>query len=315
MLDREHLTTLVSKNGPCMRVITLDVQGSGPREIGAEMLIWPDGQSGTIGGGTLEFEATKTALDLWEKDSPPRVTRHPLGPALGQCCGGAVTLLTEQIDQKFLGSLDDSGVLLRRITGDKPVPFGMQRQKSNARAQGTLPELTYQDGWLIEPLAAKQRPLWIWGAGHVGRALVDVLAPLPDMAVTWVDTDQNRFPEDIPQSVTQLVASDPTRVVAHAPSFAEHLIVTFSHALDLGLCHHLLQHDFAFAGLIGSKTKWARFQKRLTELGHAADQISRITCPIGDPSLGKHPQMIAIGVAAKLLSLQQECTAHRDRTA
>ncbi len=89
--------------------------------------------------------------------------------------------------------------------------------------------------------------------------------------------------------------------MAHAPVGAEHLIVTFSHALDLELCHRLLQRGFAFCGLIGSATKWARFRARLMDLGHGAATVGRITCPIGEPALGKHPQAIAVGVAAAML--------------
>jgi xanthine dehydrogenase accessory factor len=106
----------------------------------------------------------------------------------------------------------------------------------------------------------------------------------------------------VPEAVTQLVAADPAAAVAYAPAEAEHLIVTYSHALDLDLCHRLLGHGFGSAGLIGSATKWARFRSRLRQLGHADAAISRICCPIGQPGLGKHPQAIAVGVAATLLS-------------
>ncbi|HEY0274759.1 MAG TPA: XdhC family protein, partial [Paenirhodobacter sp.] len=86
-----------------------------------------------------------------------------------------------------------------------------------------------------------------------------------------------------------------------APADARHLILTFSHALDLDLCHRLLRHGFSRCGLIGSASKWARFRSRLSALGHSDAQILRIACPIGDPTLGKHPQAIAVGVAAALL--------------
>ncbi len=151
---------------------------------------------------------------------------------------------------------------------------------------------------LVSPI---RRPVWIWGAGHVGRALVDVLAPLPDVALTWVDTGAERFPLDIAEDITVVPAANPADLVAHTPAGAEHLIVTYSHALDLELCHRLLGHGFAFAGLIGSESKWARFRSRLAALGHTRGQIARITCPIGDPALGKHPQQIAVGVAAEFL--------------
>jgi xanthine dehydrogenase accessory factor len=96
-------------------------------------------------------------------------------------------------------------------------------------------------------------------------------------------------------------AADPALLADHAPSGAEHLVLTYSHALDLELCHRLLSRGFGRLGLIGSATKWARFRSRLAALGHSPAQIARIDCPIGDPGLGKHPQAIAIGVAGALL--------------
>lgn len=167
---------------------------------------------------------------------------------------------------------------------------------------------------MIEPVRKAARPLWVWGAGHVGRAIVTTLAPLPDLAITWVDTDASRFPETIPDGVTQFAAAKPEEAVRFAPKDAEHLILTFSHALDLELCHRILDHDFAFLGLIGSKTKWVRFRARLTKLGHSHAQISRICCPIGQTSLGKHPQAIAIGVASQLLSLEGQRESIGEKT-
>ena len=101
----------------------------------------------------------------------------------------------------------------------------------------------------------------------------------------------------------------------HAPHDAHHLILTYSHALDLALCHGLLGHGFARAGLIGSATKWARFRSRLGALGHAPAQIARIRCPIGTPGFGKHPQAIAIGVASGLLSDIVATSDRRERSA
>ena len=153
-------------------------------------------------------------------------------------------------------------------------------------------------GWLVEPIVRTGESLWIWGAGHVGRALVATLLPLGRFELTWIDVAADRFPEDAPDRV---VASDPTSLVPSTPRGARHLIVTHSHAIDLALCHALLRHGFGACGLIGSATKWSRFRSRLRALGHADGAIDAIACPIGDPGLGKHPQAIAIGVAAELL--------------
>jgi xanthine dehydrogenase accessory factor len=109
----------------------------------------------------------------------------------------------------------------------------------------------------------------------------------------------------MPEGVTPLVATNPVHLVPHAPENAHHLIMTFSHGLDLDLCHALLGRTAGFIGLIGSQTKWVRFSKRLAALGHSRADINRITCPIGDPGLGKHPQEIAIGVAGSLIRAGQ----------
>ncbi|PIL17794.1 hypothetical protein P775_23185, partial [Puniceibacterium antarcticum] len=187
-----------------------------------------------------------------------------------------------------------------------PRPLAVQRLLDRARARGEAPQPQLLQGWMIEPLLQPSNALWIWGAGHVGRALVDVLHPLPDLALTWVDTAPDRFPDHIPQSVTALPTADPIRAVPLAAKDAQHLILTYSHELDLALCHALLTHGFGFAGLIGSDTKWARFRKRLHNLGHTDAQIARICCPIGQKNLGKHPQAIAVGVASQLLNMQKD---------
>lgn len=292
--DLDSLRAAVTAHGRVARVVIADVQGSSPREVGAAMLVWDGGQSGTIGGGALEYQAAAQALDR------TGFSRHPLGPELGQCCGGAVTLLTEVHDAQTLGALDGETVVAR---GEGDMPLAVKRMTTCARNQGVDLRPRMVQGWFVEPMAQATRPVWIWGAGHVGRALVDVLAPIPEVEITWVDTAPSRFPDDLPKGVNALPASDPLLVVRHAPQDAAHIILTYSHALDLGLCDALLHHGFGFAGLIGSDTKKARFMSRLRKMGHSDAQISRICCPIGQKSLGKHPQTIAVGVAAQLLTL------------
>lgn len=105
----------------------------------------------------------------------------------------------------------------------------------------------------------------------------------------------------MPEGVEVAPAAEMPALAQHAPVEAHHLVLTYSHEIDLALCHALLTRGFAGAGLIGSATKWARFRSRLQTLGHSGAEISRIACPIGDPTLGKHPQAIAVGVAAALL--------------
>src|SRR5690606_18654115 len=222
-------------------------------------------------------------------------------PALGQCCGGAVNLVSHLLDAEALAAMEGKTAV---ATGPGDMPLGVRRLLSDARGKGQVSSARLVEDWLVEPVAVARRQLWIWGAGHVGRAMVSVLAPLPELEITWVDTGRDRFPDEIPEDVTPVWTATPEPSAPHAPRHADHLIVTYSHALDLELCHRLLTRGFGWLGLIGSATKWARFRSRLRALGHQPLAIDRITCPIGDRSLGKHPQAIAIGVAVQLMKLK-----------
>jgi len=318
VFDLGALAVALRAHGPVARVVIASVEGSSPREVGAAMLVWAAGQSGTIGGGALEFEAAARARE-WLAMSPPspplpytggegaRVERVALGPSLGQCCGGAVVLWTEVYHAVPEGV---AGVIAR---GPGAMPLAVKRSLAAARGQGVRPAPGLLQGWLVEPVAEPGRQVWVWGAGHVGRALVSVLAPLPGVAVTWVDVAAERFPDAVAEGVTVVPVADPALLAEHAPLGAEHLVLTYSHALDLELCHRLLHRGFRSCGLIGSATKWARFRSRLGALGHSGEAISRIRCPIGDPALGKHPQAIAVGVVAELLRASQ--VAARERQA
>ncbi|WP_319826044.1 xanthine dehydrogenase accessory protein XdhC [Thalassovita sp.] len=293
--DVVALKAAVEAHGRVARVVIARVEGSSPREVGAALLIWQNGQSGTIGGGALEYLAAQQARQS-DKD---QYSIHALGPDLGQCCGGRIGLWREIYDAERVAALPDH-VIARPVDGSA-MPLPVKRVLTDARAKGCRPDAQLLNGWMIEPVHHPETCLWIWGAGHVGRALVQVLAPLPDLAITWVDISAERFPADIPANVTAIPAGQPSLLATHAPLDAHHLVLTFSHTLDLELCHALLARGFADCGLIGSATKWARFRNRLAALGHAADDIARIECPIGQPSLGKDPQAIAIGVAAEVL--------------
>ncbi len=285
--DRTALARAIDAHKTVVRVVVADIRGSTPREVGASMLIWENGQSGTIGGGALEFDAATRARQMIENNADLNTLHIPLGPATGQCCGGSVTLVSERFTQA--SRLPTAGAPFAR-----PV---VAQATTRAPAPPNTP--AYMDGWLIEPAASKS-PVWIFGAGHVGHALATTLAPMGDVDVTLVDISQARMP-DLPAHITPLIAADPTQVVQYMPPQTQAFVMTHSHALDLRLCAALLDRPDVKTGLIGSDTKWARFQKRLAALGKSASDIDRITCPIGDPTLGKHPQAIAIGVAASYI--------------
>lgn len=306
-LDLPALAAAVAAHEAVVRVLVLRAAGSVPRGPGTAMLVSADGQDGTIGGGTLEWEAVLTARRMLAAAGAPVIRTLPLGPALGQCCGGSVTLLWERFDAATLPAALPHA---RPVLPGAQAPGDLAARLARWRPGQPPAEAA---GWLIEGEPAAATPLWIWGAGHVGRALATVLAPLPDIAITWADIAADRFPDAVPPGVTALPAADLPRLAAHAPRDAQHLIVTHSHEIDLALCHGLLSRGFAGCGLIGSATKWARFRARLQALGHSPAQIARIACPIGDPGLGKHPQAIAVGVAAALLTNMGTAARRGDR--
>jgi len=254
------------------------VQGSGPREVGAWMAVFPQTLVNTIGGGHLEFQAITEARALMARPVSENVastathednaltTRYALGPALGQCCGGVVHLKFERIS-----------------AADAPA--------------------------LKQRLLANGQPLALFGGGHVGRALVNVLSTLP-YNVQWVDSRDEIFPTQLPPNVV-CEHSDPVHAaVADLPSGASVLVMSFSHAEDLDvvaacLKRQRLHGDLKFVGLIGSKTKWATFQHRLEAKGFTAEELAFITCPIGVSGItGKEPEVIAVSVAAQLLQLR-----------
>ncbi len=306
--DLPALREAVAAHGTLIRVLVIRTAGSVPRGAGTSMLVYADGQDGTIGGGALEFEATAKARAMLAEGDAASQTTMPLGPRLGQCCGGSVTLVWERFDR---ANLPQSLPFARSLSHVSDVVPARVVTRRTHMQPGQAPEMV--EGWLIEAAPVPQQPLWIYGAGHVGRALVDVLHPMPGLAITWIDTGVDRFPDVIPPDVTQVVAADPVLLVRHAPRNADHLVLTYSHEMDLAICHALLSHDFASAGLIGSITKWARFKSRLAALGHSPARISAIACPIGDPTLGKHPQAIAVGVAVALLKSKAMTATQGDK--
>ena len=304
----DELERKVGEVGRVARVVVAKTRGSTPREVGASMLVWNEGESGTIGGGALELQAIGGARSLLAESSESATLRqYSLGPGLGQCCGGAVSLLTEIFDRV---SLDEAkketartGSFVRKTEGSETKPpNSVERALCRVRdSQGNM-RPTLVAGWLIEPVYSSERHVWLYGAGHVGRAIADILGPLPGFRTRWIDVAMKRFPRNYPPNVEISVEQNPVNAVDCAPEAADHLILTFSHALDLEICGRLLERPFRTAGLIGSATKWARFRKRLVEFGHPESLVDRIKCPIGNPALGKHPRAIAIGVAASLLA-------------
>ena len=161
---------------------------------------------------------------------------------------------------------------------------------------------------LEDRLSPRLSPVALFGGGHVGKALVNVLATLP-FAVRWIDSRDEIFPDPVPANAA-CEHSDPVHAaVADLAAGSRVLIMSFSHAEDLDVVAACLRRqrehaDLPYIGLIGSKTKWATFRHRLEERGFTGAELAKVTCPIGLPGItGKEPEVIAVSVAAQMLQL------------
>lgn len=302
-----RLRDALERHPKAAMVTVVSAKGSTPREAGARLIVNPDGGfTGTIGGGTLEWRAIAMAqAALGERVAPAfQLRSFALGPELGQCCGGRMDLALEVFEAGKTDELDalvaaeeaghfttsarsDGGRMIRRLTNDRDVPAG------NAE---------WHHGILVEGFGEVVRPLLLFGAGHVGRALTLALAPLP-FSVTWIDPRPDAFPAYLPANVTARQIEHPVSAIATAPAGAFVLVMTHSHALDLEIVHAALADGrFHYVGLIGSATKRARFEKRLTEMGVDRACVEELVCPIGvDGIHSKLPAVIAAATTAELL--------------
>ncbi|GAB2903946.1 xanthine dehydrogenase accessory protein XdhC [Paralcaligenes ginsengisoli] len=318
---------LLASGVPVVLVTIARAEGSTPREAGAKLLVTDRQQWQTIGGGHLEWRAAEIAREMLRSESAGHVRhveRLSLGPSLGQCCGGAATLVFERLapsDLEWVSTLAQrvqAGQACTRtvmLTDAGPVVLG--DPKANANAMPGSPReaclLWHEQGrsGFSEIIAPPDFHIVLFGAGHVGQALVRILATLP-CTVSWVDERDAQFPSVLPANVSIEATDTPEVLIAQAPPRSYFLVMTHSHALDQHLCQHIfLRRDFAYFGLIGSRTKRRKFERRLQERGVPAERLAQMICPIGVEGLAdKRPEVIAIAVAAQLLRVheQQETT-------
>jgi xanthine dehydrogenase accessory factor len=308
----------IARDGAVVRASLVGVRGSAPREAGAMMLISTTDIWQTIGGGSLEFEVMAKARAMLAAPPTPwarQVISAALGPDMGQCCGGHVKVLLERFgvdEEAELVVLEGCRRIAHPFAGTAP-PVDAGDAEIGPDVGG--PDVGGPDAggpdasWsvFVAPVAQPGRPLFLYGAGHIGRALAPHLAAL-QLDLHWVDIEDSRYPVRIPNGVTRVVASDPTVIAAHAPADAIHLVITHNHALDEALCHRILSGSgFARLGLIGSATKAARFRSRLAKAGIAPQVLDRLVCPVGLPEItGKQPARVALSIAAGVAIWQQE---------
>jgi xanthine dehydrogenase accessory factor len=308
---------------PAVLVTVAAVEGSVPREPGAKMLVDAERQWGTVGGGHLELRGAEVARAMLAAGETRRLERFPLGPSLGQCCGGVVQLAFELLDRAHIAALAvrpdqdswrlvalDGAPELALLDGEGRPLQGVVFPDFTEFADFTRGRATHimrgPDGrrWLADLVEAPRDHLMLFGAGHVGAAIVNALAALP-CRVTWVDERDDLFPAQLPSNVRAEATDIPEALAEQAPPGTSFLVMTHSHALDQRLAEAILKRpgfDQDWFGLIGSNTKRKQFEHRLRDRGITQARLDAMVCPIGVPGIeGKQPAVIAVAVAAQLL--------------
>ncbi len=275
-------------------------KGSSPRNAGARMLITLKESWGTIGGGAVEFDIMARARKMlasgdngWEREH----LTFALGPDMGQCCGGQMSILLEKFGNKQESDLRALSVAVTcKTILSHPLGSG---PPLSVEAISRVPAFS-------APITAPLTPLFIYGAGHVSRALLPRLDGL-GFEIFLVDINDDRYPVDLGDRAQKLLAKAPEAIASRAPLGAAHLVMTHSHSLDEAICLEVLTRGgFAFLGLIGSKSKRARFKKRLLAAGVSESMLELLVCPIGiDEITGKSPSYVALSIAAQLAIWQR----------
>ena len=339
----ESLAEALARDGAAVLVVVASVQGSAPRETGTTMVVSASSCAGSIGGGHLEFEATRIARSaLADRADTTWTVRFPLAARLGQCCGGVATLAFSRITRDQASWLDvalacartgapfalisavesNAGAARLIVTADDArgslgdtaldsasTALARTRLAGTAAGAALVPSTNdAQQTLLLQVERPDPFPVLVFGNGHVGRALVGVLGVLPAQ-VRWIDARGGDFPQHAPANVEIVVSEAPEDELRDAPSGAFIVVTTHCHALDYTLIETALaRDDWRYIGLIGSGSKRAQFERRLAARGHAPDAMTRVHCPIGLRATtikAKHPGAIAVAIAAELLVFRE----------
>ncbi|MCH7537738.1 MAG: xanthine dehydrogenase accessory protein XdhC [Proteobacteria bacterium] len=327
----DELTDLAAAGEPAVLVTVAGIRGSAPREIGAKMIVTATTSIGTIGGGQLEYQSTRVAVGMLN-DERTTLRSFPLGSSMGQCCGGVVEILFEPIvdgmpawlrDLAALHGQREPAIIATRISTTAPAKlivtasavFGAgevdSELVSKARKLLAGKPVTCRDVQeFYEPVVVPDLNIAVFGAGHVGTAVVSALSKL-DSNIRWIDSRRDVF-RQVPANVSAVETADPALEVAAMPAQSFYLVMTHSHAIDFDVCDRILRRgDAAYCGLIGSLSKRRRFEKRYRQQGMAQSMIDSLICPIGvDGISGKKPAEIAVATAAEILKIRDRAAAH-----
>lgn len=332
----DSLAELAAAGEPSILVTVAAVRGSAPRDAGAKMIVTATDTIGTIGGGQLEYQCTRDAVALLGAEQAATTHTFPLGSAMGQCCGGVVDILFESIVSGTPAWLDQlcelreqrqAATLLTRLGdnfgkyivsandvygfGTEVLPDSVLELARNLPASQARTERRGE--YFLEAVVGSDLNIAVFGAGHVGSELVAVLSRL-DCNIRWIDNRRNFFPR-APRNVLAIQAIEPALEVAAMPPGSSFLVMTHSHALDFEICTRILRRsDVSYCGLIGSRSKRRRFEKRFRQQGLSRSAIDSLVCPIGVAGIsGKKPAEIAVAATAELLQAHERASTETNQ--
>lgn len=329
----DELADLTATGERAVVVTVAGIRGSAPREVGAKMLVTAKETFGTIGGGQLEYQCSRLAFDMLGDEEQAKLRKFPLGSSMGQCCGGVVDILFEPVasilpkwlqDLRALHGQREPAIVATNLSGagDKFIVtadsvFSAREIDAEivAAARGclSLGQVEEQpDGWFLEIIVGSNLHIAVFGAGHVGSAVVQALSAL-DCNIRWIDSRRNIF-RNTPANVRSVEAAEPALEVAAMPAGSCYLIMTHSHAIDFEVCDRILRRDdFAYCGLIGSLSKRRRFEKRFLAQDMPQAALEKLVCPIGVAGIdGKKPAEIAVAASAEVLQAYEKVRRSAD---
>ena len=251
-------------NKKIVKVKIINIKGSAPTKINDIMLVSLNNIYGTIGGGNLEYLAINEAKNLVIKNINKKKLNLPLGPGIGQCCGGYVELLLT-LHKNSMSAIKNENTLI-----------------------------------------ANKQNLYIFGAGHIGQAVVSHIKNL-DFNTFLIDSREDFLSMNNYKNINYLLSKEPWTIVNRLEKHSLFVVLTHSHDYDLKILNEILKIDFNFAGLIGSNTKKRRFFKRLEDLGNSKKLINKIECPVGiEIGDSKNPEEIAFSIITRLISIKND---------
>lgn len=317
---RAELRARLANGSPCVLVTLADIKGSAPQELGAKLIVDAQGQWGTIGGGRLEWQMVLYARELLGREAGDvlEIKEFALGKRLGQCCGGVVSLVIQRLSLAGLNHLlIDPPVQLHKRYLLTPLDVGVSSAEWLTAAELSEKGLSQNESisrfvtvgdrqCLLEDTGDQRTPIMVFGAGHVGCALINALAYLPFIP-TWVDPRDKTALVQFSGKHQSQVKADFEHEIQMAASGTMFVVMTHDHELDFRIvCQILERDDFSWLGLIGSQTKRRRFIHQLRAHGFSSTQMDRMTCPIGLSGISsKQPAAIAASVTAQLLMLRE----------